>query len=340
VAGAGFDRLVFRFLGDDPSGALDQLATGECDVLDESLLPLADLEQTRASVESAGAELQLVAGSVVDRLEFALQPAVNSEYRRLLDQLELRQALATCIDRAGIAEALFGQAANVPVSFIPADHPQSLAEPAGINYDPASAREMLDDLGWLAPEEGAIRVALGVDGLANDTPLAFTAISLPGDLQVETLDLIQGDLAECGIGLEIETTPAEQLFQTWPDGPLFGRRFQMALWAWPNFQSPACEMFASWEFPSDENPLGINAAGFNSPAYDSACRTVLSSPSGTNEYDQAVARIQQEFVAGLPALPLYARPRQLAYADWLCGPEPNGSASTMYWNLEEWAPCP
>lgn len=336
----GFDRLVFRFLGDDQASALDQLATGECDVLDESLLPLAQLDQTRAALEASGAVLQLVAGSVVERLEFALRPAIDSQFRRLLDQPELRQALASCIDRPALAENLFGPAASVPVSFLPAAHPQSSAGEAALRYDPELAQQILDDLGWLVPKQGDIRVALGVEGLANDTPLTFNVLSLPGDLQLETLDFIERDLAQCGIGLEVETLPADQLFEPWPDGPLFSRRFQMALWAWPTFHSPACEMFASWEFPSQENPLGINASGFNEPAYDQACRTLLSSPSGTPAYDQAIERLQQEFLSGLPALPLYSRPRQLAHVDWLCGPEPSGSASTMYWNLEEWAPCP
>jgi ABC-type oligopeptide transport system substrate-binding subunit len=99
-------------------------------------------------------------------------------------------------------------------------------------------------------------------------------------------------------------------------------------------------MFAGWEFPSQENPLGINASGYASPAYDQACRTLQLSPSGTEAYATALRQIQAQFSADVPALPLFVRPRIMAYAGWLCGPAPNGSAATLFWNLEEWAACP
>ncbi|MFP3853270.1 MAG: ABC transporter substrate-binding protein, partial [Anaerolineales bacterium] len=317
-----FERLVFRFISEDVSSALDQLATGECDVLDEGLLPLAALDQIQAAVESTGQVLQAGPGAVVERLEFSLRPGLGSEYLHLLDEPDMRRALASCIDRDGLVKDLFGDAAAVPSSFLPPGHTQSIAGGDSITYDPQVGRNILDGLGWLIPEDGnGVRTALGVDGLANDTELTFTVHSLPGELQSRILQAIEEDLAECGVGLEVDSRPAAELYEPWPEGPLFGRRFQTALWAWPTFASPACEMFAGWELPTDENPLGINASGYQSAAYDQSCRTVLLSAPGTRAYDEAVRQLQQQFSTDLPALPLLVRPRLLAYADWLCGPQ-------------------
>ncbi len=338
---SGFDRLIFRFIGDDPQGALDQLATGECDVLDEALLPLASLDATQAAIDQMGATLQAGPGSVVERLEFALRPAVGSEYLHLLDQVELRRAIGSCVDRVGLAESLFGGASAVPASFLPPDHPDYSPGQTPIEYDLEAGQFALDELGWLVPEEGdGVRVALGVDGLANDTRLSFTVLTLPGQLQQRALARIQSDLAECGVELTIESLTAAELFAPWPEGPIFGRRFQMALWAWPTFYSPACEMFAGWEIPSEDSSLGINASGYQSTVYDAACRAVLLGAPSTPSYQEAMTRLQDEFSADVPALPLFVRPRLLAHADWLCGPAAVSSAATLFWNLEEWAPCP
>jgi peptide/nickel transport system substrate-binding protein len=337
----GFERIVFRFIGNEADSALDQLATGECDVLDERLLPLASFDQIESSVAQSGAVLQASPGSIVERLEFGLRPSVGSEYLRLLEDKEMRTALASCIDRVELADNLFEGSTDVPASFLPTGHYLYSPGQDPISYDPETAQSLLDDLGWLLAEDGSgIRVALGVDGLANATTLSFTLLTLPNDLASQVGQAIQADLAECGVDITLETMPADELFLPWPDGPIFGRDFQMALWAWPTFNSPACEMFAGWELPSAENPLGINASGYQSAAYDRACGTVLLSPSDTAEYDEAIAQVQQEFTADVPALPLYVRPRLLAYADWICGPEPAASPATLFWNLEEWAPCP
>ena len=340
-ASPGFERLVFRFIGDDVNSALDQLATGECDVLDEGLLPLAAMDQIQPAVENAGQVLQSGPGAVVERLEFAMRPAISSEYLHLLDEPDMRRAVASCIDRESLVQDLFGDSAAVPASFLPADHPQYASSEDDFNFNPEIGRELLDGLGWLVPAEGdGIRTALGVEGLANDTELTFTLHSLPGELQAQIGEAIQDDLTACGAGLEVVTMPSAELFEPWPEGPLFGRRFQTALWAWPTFASPACEMFAGWELPTDENPLGINASGYQSAAYDRACRTVLLSAPGMGAYDEAVRQLQQQFAADLPALPLFVRPRLLAHADWLCGPQHTASPATLFWNLEDWAPCP
>ena len=334
-----FDTVIFRFLGAGVESALDQLRTGECDVLDESLLPMSAYSSARAAASTAGLALGAVDGSIIERMDFGMQP-VDDGPPALWQDASLRQAVAACLDRNGLAEALFGETGQIPASFLPAGHPQAAGAASAAGYSPEAARQSLEELGWRQGHAGEARVASGVPAVANGTPLAFTLWTLPGEVPQAVAERIQSDLAGCGVAVTIDSAPAAELFASWPDGQVFGRSFSAVVWAWPTFYSPACEMFASWEIPSDEQPQGINASGFSDPGYDSACRTLLWSPPGTAEYDQAVAQVQAVVAEQVPVVPLFVRPRLIAYADWLCGPQPDPSTTSVLWNLESWRACP
>lgn len=335
-----FDTLVFRFLGGAET-ALDQLRSGECDVLDEGLLPLDQLSTARSAVKGQPLTLSVVAGAVVDRLDFNLQPVAGADHAGILSDPSTRRALASCIDRVGLAQSLFGEAAVVPATFLPPDHPDYDPGENAVDYDPARGQEALDEIGWRRDSSGeGVRAASGVTGVADGTPLELSLRSLPGGLGLAAAEGVKADLESCGARVNLAQAPAVELFASWPDGPVFGRRFDLVTWAWPAFGSPPCEMFAGWEIPGDEQPNGINASGQQDDAYDVACKTLLLSPSQTPAYDQAVLSVQAQFVEDLPALPLFVRPRRLAFADWVCGIEVDPTTVTELWNIERFAACP
>ena len=78
-----FDRLLFRFVGEGPTSAVQQVLTGECDILDDSLLldsagqgwPAPSLLATLESLDQQG-DLAMTVGpsSLVTRLDFNLAP--------------------------------------------------------------------------------------------------------------------------------------------------------------------------------------------------------------------------------------------------------------------------
>jgi len=130
------------------------------------------------------------------------------------------------------------------------------------------------------------------------------------------------------------------LFASWPDGPVFGRTFQAVVWSWPTLVSPPCDMFASWEVPSDEYPFGSNASGFQDQAYDAACaQAVLGAPDSPG-YGEAVGQTQAILRDQRPAIPLFVRPRLVAYAPWLCGISLDPSSPSVLWNIEALHACP
>jgi peptide/nickel transport system substrate-binding protein len=336
----GFDSLIFRFLG-GAGDSLDQLRSGECDVIDEGLLPLDQLSTAESAVQGQSLTLASVPGAVVERLEFNLQPVGGADHPGILSDLAVRRALASCVDRVGLARSLFGEGAVVPATFLPPDHPNYDPGQGAVGYDPAGGQMALDEIGWRRDSnEAGVRTAAGVDGVPDGTPLTLSLRSLPGGAGRLAAEWVKGNLEACGVQVELESQAANVLFASWPDGPVFGRRFDMVTWAWPAFASPPCEMFAGWEIPSDEHPTGINASGYQNDAYDGACGAMLLGPPQTPAYDEAVLSVQADFVEDLPALPLYVRPRTLAYADWICGIELDPSTVTELWNLERFVPCP
>jgi len=330
-----FERLVFRFLGEDSDSALQQLVTGECDVLDESLIPTGSIETMLDLQEQGVLDFSWAAGSVIERLDFNTSP-INSSEARIFEDSRTREAAAACIDREGLVQTILKGLGAVPDTYLPTGHPLVDPEVSYPAYDPEAARELLDQTGWLELEEDAVegRVAQGVWNVSGGTPLSFTLESVDGELQHQVVDQIVEDLAACGIEVNPSFTDSSSLFAAWPDGSVFSRSFSAVVWAWPVFSSPPCEMYESGQIPSDTSRYGINASGFSNTPFDQACGTVQLTLSDSPEAVEAAAETQRILADEVPGLPLFERPRIAAYAPDVCGVDVNPSAFSVLWNLE------
>jgi len=338
-----FERLIFRFIGPAAQSSIDQLLTGECDVLDESAvlealaLDSLDVQGLARLVElrEAGAiGLSWSPGSEMERLDFNLAPQSNAP--ALFADARTRRAVAACLNReALVRDLLFGMSV-VPQGYLPPDHPlqaQDLSQPEA---DPAEGVRLLEEVGW-ADADGAVaspRQSEGVAGVPDGTALKFSLLIPPGALHLAVGQRIQQDLARCGIQADLEVLSSQDLFEAWPEGRVFGRGFQAVEWAWPSWVSPLCEMFAGFEIPSVDHPLGVNAGGFRQAAYDLACSRLLLGPPADPTFEAAVLETQQLFAEDLPAVPLYMRPRVLAHTLDLCGVVVDPSGLSPFWNLE------
>lgn len=123
--------------------------------------------------------------------------------RPLFTDVELRRALAMAIDRQAFLDNILfgqGQVASAPIhSGIPFAHGQGLAMPS---YDPEGAAAMLEALGWVDDGSGG-RVAQGVEGIPDGTPLAFDFLHFPAFSAYG--ELLRAQLAE--VGVEVELRP-------------------------------------------------------------------------------------------------------------------------------------
>ena len=345
-----FDYLLFRFLGEGSIGSIEQLLTNECDVLDESAvadaLDVELLDEAALSILvdlESGGRIQLSAafGPELERLEFGLAPAPGAGVPPIFSDPRTRAGIAACLDREGfVSEVLHGLSA-VPASYLSPEHPLYARQTTAVEFNREEGIRLLEEAGWIDADgdPATARVAQGVAGVAQGSEFSFTFLTSPDGFHRSAAEHFRANIAACGVDLVVDLRPAAELFAPWPDGPAFGRGFQTLGWAWPGWVSPLCEMFAGWEIASAGNPFGANASGFADPDYDAACALLLHGRPGSPEYLAAAQETQAIFAEQLPAIPLYMRPRVVAYGADICGVVIDPTPFSSLWNLEEFRQC-
>jgi peptide/nickel transport system substrate-binding protein len=319
--------------------AVQSLLNGECDVLvpgvvNESAaaqaLGLQDQGLARLFIQPAAAWEQITLG--ISRVDGIPSPFASPQ---------VRQAAALCMDRQALAgQVLDGLAQPAPGMLVPG-HPAAL--PTGAGYDPAQAQELLQAAGWLDDGDPATpRTASGAAGFADGTPLRVVYLTAPDADRQAAANFAAAALAECGFQVEVVTQPFDAYLAAGPDGPVFGRTFDLAQFAWPAAGVESlCGLYLSSEIPGPypQYPRGWgggNAGGFSSPAFDQSCQALRSSPPDSPLFTQAVEQVQAVFQAEVPAIPLYWRYRLALARSDLCGVQVDASTGAFTWNIEQW----
>jgi len=336
-----FDRLVYRFLEPGLRQGMQQVLTGECDVLDESLaLSTGAGEEYNESLlamldlQDQGL-LQVIStpGVLVEQLTFNVRAGQRDNP---LAQPAVRSAVAMCLDKEALAQATWRGLAGVAETILPPAHPLEAPDPGGLVTDREAARQRLQQAGWVTSsgDPAGPRTAAGAAGALAGAPLEFTLSVASSGLEELAAREIQRQLSECGIRVVLEAVPADSLGVPFPEGPVFGGGFESVLWAWPAWSLPPCELFLTSEIPSSASPNGANASGYSSASYDRACSTLLFSGGWGEQAIQAAADMQALLAEALPALPLFARPRLLLAAPDVCGLSPDPAIPSLLWAVE------
>ncbi len=337
-----FDTLVFRFIPEAQT-AVTMLQAGECDLLDETYHLEAQGDLLTTIKASDQLSLAIKEGTAWEHLDFGILPAAQdaSQGTVSLAGREMRQALAQCIDRQRVVDVLFGGEVAVLEQYIPPDHPLVNSAVAKVSFDPPTAASALEGLGWLDADgdPGTPRISQGVEGVSDGTVLELTLLSANDQDSLQSAQVIQESLAQCGVRLNLEALPAADLLASGPQGPLFGRKFQLAKFAWQSSVEPPCILYTSAEIPGDYPDFprgwgGANASGYSNPAYDFQCSLALSSQPEQPQYTEAHYQAQANLAQDLPFLPLYLHHQVLAARQNLCGLQPDASARSGLWNLE------
>ena len=103
-------------------------------------------------------------------------------------------------------------------------------------------------------------------------------------LRQSLAQLLKAQLKDhCGVDLTSQELERDDLFGSFPDGALFGRRFDLGQFAWVADGEPSCLLYTSreWTGAGDgkEDKYGItsgategaNDVGYFNPAFDAAC---------------------------------------------------------------------
>ncbi|NLN70474.1 MAG: hypothetical protein GX142_06805 [Chloroflexi bacterium] len=293
----GVDQVILRRVEGGAGAAWDALQARTCDVLDASFNLAERPDLLDAIRNSDSYELWIEPDSTSTQLVFGIRPAeydalanpVFAQRKDFFADPRTRQALAQCIDTAALAEQTGTQPAIL----------------AGLSYDPVAGVALLEQTGWHDHDgdPSTPRQAQDALGVFNLTPLTLTLLAGPTPFHQDLAAGIAALLTACGVGVTVETLPIEELYAPGPEGPLFGRGFDLALIAWQPSPAPGCALYTSPVVPHAANSwIGTNIAGFSDPDYDAACITALLAPPAEAAARQAAA--DDAYLEHLPALPL------------------------------------
>lgn len=244
--------------------------------------------------------------------------------------IRVRRAIALGTNRQAMTNALSGGHAPVLDSWVLPG--QAEAAPADqlmrYQYNPDEANKLLDGAGYTKSPNG-IRASAG--GIT----LTFTLLTTEGTpIRQQIAQMFQHDMRALGIDIQVQSLPGEQLFA--PDGPLFQRQFDLALFGWIANPDPGGLLLWSCNaVPSqDNNWSGDNFAGW---CFRDASRAIRQAVTTLNLDERKAAYIRQQklWTQEMPSLPLFQRLSLTLAVPGLRGVRPDALAP-ITWNVVEW----
>ncbi len=336
------DAVIYKVVAGGAQAAWEALQSGGCDVLDSSFnlagekALLAEISQDdRFAIQThKGLDwIQLAFGITPSSYDDGYQPAFGDRPDFFGDPLT-RQALTACLDRRAMLDEAVGQFGEVWNSFLPPD--TSLLEPADvIGHDPVYGVQLLEQVGWLDHDGDAQtpRQAFNVAGINNGEPLSMELLVSQAGLHSDLAEIITRSLGECGVAVTVTSMPASALYAPGPQGPVFGRQFDLALIAWQPTPALDCLLYQTEQVPSGANNwIGTNIAGLSDAAYDSAC--LAAAFALPEEYDRALRQAEELYVGRMPAVPLFAVPEVVVLAKDICSSKAITDPSNIFEGIE------
>jgi peptide/nickel transport system substrate-binding protein len=340
-----FDTLTFRFLS-DPNQALSELVAGRCDILDPSV----HLDSQAGLLQQMKASEQMQAfftpGMTIEWLGLGITPAsyddgydplFKKDRQDIFSDVRTRQGIAYCLDRKKVVDTvLFGFTA-VPDTYIPSEHTLYETNVAGYSFDLAAGLTLLEQAGWRDTDGNPATPlsAVSVKNVSAGTPLQLNYYTTTATQRRQVVDILSQSLAQCGIGLNVQYFSQNDLYASGPEGPLFGRQFDLIEYSMGvNGIEPPCTWFTSSEIPTAQNHwIGTNVEGYKNDQFDAACRAARLALPDEAAYADSYRQTQSLFSSELPAIPLYFRLRAAAARPDVCHFALDPSANPL-WNLE------
>jgi peptide/nickel transport system substrate-binding protein len=191
-----FDEVVMRVIPDETS-QVNALLAGEVDWLFgapgpelEALRANPDLDTLQTSINPGGA-------NCIMTVSFNLE-------RPMFTDVRVRQAVASALDRQEFLDrVLFGQGKVAAAPISSGLQPAHAEDLEGMpTFDRGRAERLLDQAGWVRQGPDGARVAQGVAGVPDGTPLAFDLLHFPTFNQYG--ELFRAQLAEVGIDVTLQ----------------------------------------------------------------------------------------------------------------------------------------
>ena len=331
------DTIIFRFVP-DPNATVAQLISGECDIATPDT-NVSDQAELMVKLEQEGIlTLSFENNRVWEHIDLGINPADDYDRPDFFEDVRTRTAIAYCLDRERAVNTLLYGQSPILNAYIPPSHPLYAGDTlATYEYNPEQGKALLEEVGWVDEDENGILEAAGVEGIVDGTEFALTLTSNTDPVREEYMRLFQQDLAECGIEVTLENLLTPEFYAEGPEGPLFGRRFDMAALALIAYTIPSCENYLGTEghIPSEANQWnGYNTPGFQNEAYDTACLQALSATPGSETWTEGHKEAQRIFSEQLPVIPLFLRMKLAATRPGVQGFTMNPTEDSAMWNIE------
>jgi len=329
------DEIRFTFVPNS-SQLIAQLLAGQCDIGTHDGLSRDDAEPLLDAEERGLLQAHFQTGTVFEHIDFGINSAEEYALTRpdWFQDPRVRQAIVMCTDRqAMIEQVMFGRS-EVIHGYIPTIHPLYPQDATEWPYDVNEANRVLDSLGYVDADEDGIR-----EDPVTGAPFQVTLLgALSNEVDEQVAVLFQQDLVECGIEIEISFMHSDEYFADGPDGPLFGRQFDLAAFPWLISVEPNCGLYLSSRTPGPENNWNRNYnnnTGFRDEAFDEACSQALASLPGTDDYERYHQQALRLWSEQVPIIPLFMRLKIAAARPEVANFALDPTQSSELWNLYE-----
>ncbi len=363
-----FDDLVFRFVK-SPDEALADLQAGKCDVLDETVDLLSVAAQLDALQEAGKASVSYAQGMAFERLDLDIHPAVYDdgwqphERPDFFGDSRVRQALAYCLDRQKVVDEVWGGHAEVMDSFVPAESPLFNDEIARYPYDPQKGAALLEAAGWVDADNDPATPRVYQGEPASITwgdPLVLNYWAPDTPREAKTAAIFKQSAAACGIELKVKLWDnPQELYAPGPDGPIYGRKFDLAVIPMQMTIRPQCNLWMRDAIPGDGTLTvkqvpwlldifgktheddkafpygwaGWNDTGYVNTAFDGYCRAAENSLPEDKGFAKDMQHLQTILAKDVPSIMLYRLPRLAATRPDFCGFVLDPSTASDLWNI-------
>jgi peptide/nickel transport system substrate-binding protein len=329
------DSIRVRFIP-NADQLLAQMLDGRCDIGTHDALGIREAEALLEAGDSRLLEPHFQAGSVFEHIDFGINSAPGYAATRpdWFENVQVRQAFIMCTDRQGMIDTLlFGQS-EIMNAYVPTTHPLYPADSVTWPYDVAEANTILDNAGLRDTDNDGIR-----EDPDSGAPFIVTLLSTIGnELGEKIASVLVENLADCGIQVQLSFLQGDVYFADGPDGPLFGRQFDLAAFPWLISSEPNCSLYLTSRIPSAENSWSLNhnnEIGFSNPDFDAACRQALDLLPGMEGYETAHQTALRIWMEQAPSIPLFLRPRVAATTTGILNFKLDPTQESELWNLYE-----
>jgi glutathione transport system substrate-binding protein len=306
------DKIIYRFLPESSSQP-DALRNGEVNLI----YPQPQLDQVNVVKGFSGVKSSIGFGPTFEHLTLNFK-------NTFLAIPEVRQAIATGLDRAAIVDTLmkpFSDKASQLDNRVLVST-QKGYQAHGSEYaraDVKKAQSLLEKAGFAKGKSGFYE--------KEGKPLQLRLSTTAGNkLREQQGVLIQAQMKTLGIDIRIDNSDSKTLFGTrLPKGD-----FDIANFAWVGTPFPASGANQIYKSGSDSN-YGKYA--------NSSVDSLMTKALAEADFDKRTALLNEAddmMWKDLPNIPLYQKPTFLAFSDKYANIEDNTTTETPFWNVEEW----